>query len=1137
MRITCQKCAAAYAIDDRVITPKGVRAQCPRCRHLQLVKREESASSAEPAPEPAPAAKPAAAKPAAAAAKPAAAAAKPAAAAVAKPAAAAVAKPAAAAAAKPAAAAAKPAAAAAKPAAAAAKPAAAAAKPAAAAAKPSAARPAASARPATLSDELFGDLSQLSPPTGEIPTDSLLDDVSPSDGPPPSPFPPASKDSLFGDIGELTQSSPSNPTLEAEDEGRQHTPSYSLPSGDLLFDEPEPPPPASAPPPTRPAPKPAVQARQEAAPAAPAFPAPSDDALFDFNAPPGFDAPPPAPPPPARPAAQARAAPQPAPEPSDDALFDFNAPPGFDAPPPAEAPAPAAGGDPLLDFFGAAPDAAPPAAPARPAPFAAPAPAPTPVAKGCRECGKPLVDPFDQALGACEDCRHRGQNPEPQSAQEAAPSVEVIDLPPMDSSMPEAGRSIPAAPPLPPEPRSAARAAAARTGVAVSASSGRSKGPLVAAVVVLLLAGAGAAAYFLSPDVKTLVEKPLAAAGSGSGSAPKKQDPSEPLPPAVAAVLPRWQLLFVDSDSKEGDSQRLLEEGQALLAKDQRFAYAQAAELFQRALLADPRSDAAIGGYVQALALGRGSLMDDTSFQEARSLIEAAEQRDPGNADLRVAHANLLLAHPEDSGNLEQARKIAEDVLADTKEGTGVQKAEAHLVMGRTFMASSRELAIEHFESALAISSELERVHYYRALLDESSGDYSAAIGRLQKRLEQDPEHWETISTLVRIYLEVGEPQLARQLYETRLKAAPNDFQTLLASAVMRYQAEGSLQAALKALRGMLDNRDKYDQRQVAELLLHLSITERLANNLDASAKAGREALQLEKNNPAVHLQLFFVSLARKDAAEATSHLAILKGHLGEPALEKILEGRLRLLERKPAEAMTLFTEAAKLDPRHTDALLLAGVAAAQDGRREEAFRVLAQALLGDPHRVAPRPVLTPFYQRPGELIQGLDGSIAGIARGDDDLLPFLYEGLLRYHQGEGAAAEKMFKKVSDVDASNAQASSFRALLAMARRDRKSADDAKGHAARAVAGGRQVALAHYVQGLVLINSKQVEPARKSLREAVALAPKLYAAEVKLGELEAPSSPGPVRERLVRLLGIDPSYLPAKRVLYLIDKRG
>ena len=40
MRIVCQKCAAAYAIDDRLISPKGVRAQCPRCRHLQIVKRE-----------------------------------------------------------------------------------------------------------------------------------------------------------------------------------------------------------------------------------------------------------------------------------------------------------------------------------------------------------------------------------------------------------------------------------------------------------------------------------------------------------------------------------------------------------------------------------------------------------------------------------------------------------------------------------------------------------------------------------------------------------------------------------------------------------------------------------------------------------------------------------------------------------------------------------------------------------------------------------------------------------------------------------------------------------------------------------------------------------------------------------------
>ncbi|MFP2912122.1 zinc-ribbon domain-containing protein, partial [Pyxidicoccus sp. 3LFB2] len=50
MRIVCQKCAAAYAIDDRLITAKGVRAQCPRCRHLQLVRRDPTAAPAAGAP-------------------------------------------------------------------------------------------------------------------------------------------------------------------------------------------------------------------------------------------------------------------------------------------------------------------------------------------------------------------------------------------------------------------------------------------------------------------------------------------------------------------------------------------------------------------------------------------------------------------------------------------------------------------------------------------------------------------------------------------------------------------------------------------------------------------------------------------------------------------------------------------------------------------------------------------------------------------------------------------------------------------------------------------------------------------------------------------------------------------------------
>jgi predicted Zn-dependent protease len=39
MRIICRQCSVAYSLDDRHVTERGVRAQCPRCRHLQLVKK------------------------------------------------------------------------------------------------------------------------------------------------------------------------------------------------------------------------------------------------------------------------------------------------------------------------------------------------------------------------------------------------------------------------------------------------------------------------------------------------------------------------------------------------------------------------------------------------------------------------------------------------------------------------------------------------------------------------------------------------------------------------------------------------------------------------------------------------------------------------------------------------------------------------------------------------------------------------------------------------------------------------------------------------------------------------------------------------------------------------------------------
>ncbi|MBN1209348.1 MAG: zinc-ribbon domain-containing protein [Myxococcaceae bacterium] len=923
MRIVCQKCAAAYAIDDRLISPKGVRAQCPRCRHLQLVKRDaapEASAPAAPAPQLAP--------------------------------------------------------------------------------------PAAS--PHAMHD--FG----AAPDAAQLPPDPLFDGL-------------------------------------------------------------------VAPPPARPS-----QATARPGPPVPEAP---------------------------RPAPAVHLGPRPGPP-----------VPGSSAPG-------ASSGDPLFDFLGPPPEAPPP--PVAPVPRrlsgAQPAAPPVQAPPGCRECNKPLPDPFDQAIGTCEDCRQKqdhasqassGATPLPESSPpEAAP----FELPPLES-IDVSGVSL--APALTLEPRSGVRSSPPRPASSVQPSQPlqmRSSGSGIGGVLkglfmaLLVLGAAGGAGYYF------LVLRPQA----GTQQSEQPVGPP-PIPAVIQAVLPRWELRYLDLS---GSSLERLEQGARQLALDQRSAYAEAEEFFQQALLLEPRSDAAIAGYVQAVALGRGTSIDKSSFDEALSLIEAAEERAGHTALILLAHANLLLCRSGNAASIEQARKLAEEALG---KGTDAEKAEAHLVLGRAYLQTSMGLANQHFDSALALAPNLQRVHYHRALASESAGDYALALGALKARLEKDPEHWDSLVTMARIYLEVGEVERARDLYQARAKAQPGDARVLLSLAVMRYQVDGNAAAAIRELRALLKNRQRYSERDVAEALVHLAAAERMAGNVDAGVKAAEEALGLVKDLSAAHLQLFLAALGRGDVAKAATHLPGIQGKIEDAALEKVLEGRLRLAEKKPAEARELFQEAVRIDSRREDALLLAGVAAAGAGRRDDAFRLFYQALQSDPKRPMPRPVTTLYFLRAAETLEGMAGSILALKSSREDVAAPLYEGFLLQRLGDRAGAERLFKAVLELDPNNGGAAAYLSLLALQRGD---GSKARTFGARAVAAGRQMPIAHLANGLALAEGKQVEPAKKALREALTLAPTMLSAEVKLAELELASDRGSARARLVKVAGLDPSYLAAKRLLFTTDQRG
>lgn len=883
---------------------------------------------------------------------------------------------------------------------------------------------------------------------------------------------------------------------------------------------------------------------------------PADDLFGDFGAPPPVAAP-------ARPPAggtAARGSGQPS---GAGALSPPSLAPPVDPFADLGAPTPGTGRpaveDPLLDFLGPPPSAPPGTeqAPARPS---QPAAAPKPATSGCRVCQKPLTDSFDQALGICDDCRQPGPARVPPAApRRPAPSADAGHadfLPPLtdlgggapsapasfDSSSettPSApyrpGARIPistdiipdmgpdprgggraSAPQLGAEPRSGSRMSPSRVASAQSAASGRSrggKGGLVAGLVGLVVVGGGAGGYFLYQEHQ------------GEARRNAGPPPAPAIPDAVQAVLPRWKLKFLEIP---GTSAERLAEGQQQLARDERFAYSEAEESFQQALLLDPTSDTAIAGYVQALALGRGARIDEATFQEARALLTAAESRSGRTASLLLAHANLLLAR---SGQPEQARPLAEELLARA-ELPDAKKAEAHLVLGRTWLSSSRELARSHFDSAQKLSPDIKRLHYYRALAHASGGEYSAALDTLRKRLESHPKDWDSLALTARLYQEVGEPAEARKLYEARVKDEPSELRALLPLAMLRYQTEGNAPAAARDLRALLKNRARYDAPEVAEVLVHLAAAERTAGNAEAAVKAAEEALQLVADLPEARLQLFLAALGRRDAALARAQLPGFRGQLEDAALEKVLEGRLLLLEKKPLEALDAFQAAVKLDARRLDAQLLAGVAAASAKRREDAFRVLHQALQSDPLRLEPRQVMSAYWLRPRETVEGVEGIIVALAEGPDDPSPLLYEGLLRFHQHQFDAAERHLRGVLEVDANHAGALAYRSLIAL---ERRAVADARRLGERAAAAGRQQPVPHLALGLALAEARQAEPAKRSLRDALALAPALLSAQARLAQLESPQGKDAARDILVKVVGLDPAYLPAKRMLYLLER--
>jgi tetratricopeptide (TPR) repeat protein len=734
----------------------------------------------------------------------------------------------------------------------------------------------------------------------------------------------------------------------------------------------------------------------------------------------------------------------------------------------------------------------------------------------CKSCGKAIWDPFDIALGTCDDCRNKQQErvdgPTPDSD---AGRSERVDVAAITASMTApAQRGLPAVPiPIPQTPAdvppmSVAQTNAVRSAMRAGAASNRSRTAVGVVGVLVVLGLVGGLLAWKRPWVRRpprVVAPQNAAASQG-----------------IDDIVQKWKLKYGElADEDSGDASAHIGAGEAALARDTTSGYREAEEEFEKALVLDTSSDRAIAGWALAVAFGRRGEIDELTSKAADSMLLAAEKRS-GAPMLYSAHAHLDIAR---SGNPNDVALRAE-LGINSKEPR--DKALAMLAKGHTQLLKNSTIAEQLFRDALALDPKQKRAYLFQAQLATSLGKYKEAGDALEKRLQLDADQWEAAETLARLQVELGEVGKARKVLDDAAAAAPKNLRVKLALASLAYQHQLDYPAAIDFL-NQVAAAGNASGRERADALAHLAAVYRLQGELERSKETANKSLELQPDHVGARVQLLLVLIDTGVMSQARLMLDSLVDKL--PAgLQQQLEGRLLIAEGRLPEAQATLTQLADQDPSQVGALLLAGAAAAKARKDGKAWEFcLKRGLKVDPLS-NPVPPMTATFVRQADLLKPAVGAWTALtAGGDEDPNPHLCEGLVAWFSEDFATADRHFARVTAIDPKNADGYAYRSLIALRKKD---VGTALTQANRGVGANKQHALSSFALAMAQMTANRVDAAKVAATQANKFGPALLGPRVVMGDAEArQNNKADARKLLTGVLLADPWYREAKRALY------
>ncbi len=411
--------------------------------------------------------------------------------------------------------------------------------------------------------------------------------------------------------------------------------------------------------------------------------------------------------------------------------------------------------------------------------------------------------------------------------------------------------------------------------------------------------------------------------------------------------------------SPSGTTQDLLEEGRKLFLLDRRDTYRRADKILKTAILLDHDNPEALAAWVLNRAMLDFVSANVTARKTCLDLIEYARRRWPGSNSLLRAKAYLFFS----LGNTVQAR-----ITAGAAMRAGDNDPLTALVMSATQLESSPQQAADSLGQVIADGPEIMLAYRLQSKALMRQGRFQRAIETLEARLIRSPGEYETMIALAEIRRELGQAEVARDMFERIHGLEPLRPEPVIAMARLESRLFRRPRRARKTLTGFLQNGDKIAPADRAMVLCERSIIERLLGDYEHAEKDLDLAAGLTAPGTSA---LYARAVLEINSKRGKSALEITE------KLRPLLPQSARLLARMADancmahdfdKAMRSLKMAHDMQPDDLDVLLMLASLNLFLDNSSDAFENLQKATILDPFLSDSHQTLSDFFDGPGLL-------------------------------------------------------------------------------------------------------------------------------------------------------------------------